>query len=449
LVKKTKRADNIMMKQKLCAASATRGKIILLMTLVLIGAAELFAAPLDGNYAMAPAASAPVEVKAAASREARLKVLKAAEKYEHTPYRSGGMDRTGLECSGLIYVSFHDALGVSLPRSTSGLYAWVEKISNEQLQPGDILFFKTNNTGTISHAALYTGNGRFIHAASEGAVTGVIYSGIGEGNWASRYAGAGRALPEASINETWNPDTAAATAVAPAPAEASTGGGKANVANPAAAAATANPAAVSAVNTANSGNSAATPAAAPGDSGTVRPGRAAPGWVSPPPSATHEDSFVLGFALAPSWNGLYMDGGVLRGFATQFRVGYATRLFNKPMLFGAEFRPEWDEGLGVLRIPLTVSWGFDDRFRVFLGPALSIGDATLGSRRYGGGTSLIGAIGITAAPFIFKVAGGELAPYAELAWQSYISENPGINMSTDLAAALRFSTGIRYTWKFR
>jgi probable lipoprotein NlpC len=166
--------------------------MIMMLALLRGGVTGLCAAPLDGNFAMAPA-----EEKAAAYREARFKVLYAAEQYEHVPYRYGGLDRRGLDCSGLIYLSFRDALGVSLPRSATGLYVWAEPISTEEIQPGDLLFFKTTKAGKISHAAIYAGGGRFIHAASDGPVTGVIYSGLDERYWSNRYAGAGRALPAA------------------------------------------------------------------------------------------------------------------------------------------------------------------------------------------------------------------------------------------------------------
>jgi probable lipoprotein NlpC len=510
------------MKQDILGPNA-KGKIILLAALILGGAVELFTAPLDGSYSMAPDASATAEEKAAAYREARSLVINAAEKYENTPYRYGGLDESGMDCSGLIYTSFHDALKVSLPRSSSSLYLWVEKIDNAQLQPGDILFFKTDNTGKISHSAIFVGDGRFIHSASEGPETGVIYSSLNEQYWSSRYVGAGRALPavdflDLNINRASRPalasavpDTASSDTNA---AKTKTEAAKTNTANAvttaapkkadsadkakteavktdtaiAAAAATpkkvdpievktteagtagseksGNVVTVARADNVASGETIETMAASKTESDavsvanasesgtTAHPGKkAVPDWISPPPSVTHQDRVLLGFALAPSWNGYMESGSVLRGFASQLRLGYATRLFNIPMLIGAELRPEWDEALGVFRVPLTVSWGLDDRFRVFLGPALSIGDATLKTggteRRYSGGTSILGAIGITAAPFIFKVAGGELAPYGELAWQSYMSETPGVNLGADLAAGLRFSTGIRYTWKVK
>ncbi|MDR0585372.1 MAG: C40 family peptidase [Treponema sp.] len=445
-----------MKKRNICVCPGTRGKVIVLAALVFGGFAALFAAPLDTGYAFAPEASASPAEKVAAFREARFKVLSAAEKYENTPYRYGGADSKGLDCSGLIFLSFRDALGISTPRSTTALYAWVEKIPNSDLQPGDLLFFKTDNTGKISHAGIFVGGGRFIHSASQGPVTGVIYSSLDEEYWASRYAGAGKALPGADIEEKRTP---LPSIVTPGTAD------RTNVQKT-------NGASIAGAPTAGGTGADVRPAAL---SGGVRPAAAAEtdnDWVpvrpdSPPvPDAdlsgsqpTEKSSrFLVGVAFAPSWGGLLEDGllqggNIFRGFTSQVRGAAQFNIFGASSLFGAEIRPEYDGALGVFRLPFTISWGFDDRFRVFAGPVLSFGDAELrtsdGLRRYSGGTNFLGTIGITAAPFTFKVGGGELAPYGELAWQSYVSDSSKPNFIADFAAGIRFSTGIRFTWQVR
>ncbi|MDR1319309.1 MAG: C40 family peptidase, partial [Treponema sp.] len=189
-------------------------------------AAGLSAAPLESGYSLAPGASATAEERAEAVREARFRVLAAAGKYENIPYRYGGLDRNGLDCSGLIFLSFRDALSVSVPRTTTGLYSWTEKIGDGKIQPGDILFFKTNNTGQISHAGIYIGGNRFIHAASEGPATGVIYSGLDEKYWSRTYVGAGRAFPEAG------PEPAFSGGGKPSPAAPSAGPGASEIRSP-------------------------------------------------------------------------------------------------------------------------------------------------------------------------------------------------------------------------
>jgi len=156
----------------------------------------LFAAPLYSGFRTAPMAWASPEERAEAFRDARRKVLEAAVSYLGTPYRFGGTNRSGLDCSGFVYVSFRDALGVSLPRTSRCLYAWVERIPSNIRQPGDLLFFRTGNTDRITHVAIYMGNNRFIHSASVGARTGVIITYFHQGSWSRTYAGAGRVLPK-------------------------------------------------------------------------------------------------------------------------------------------------------------------------------------------------------------------------------------------------------------
>jgi probable lipoprotein NlpC len=155
--------------------------IIFLVYLYIFSPGGLFAAvPVNPAGAIQPA-------------EARSRVIAAAEQYRGVPYRYGGLDRRGLDCSGLVYRSFRDALGIEVPRTTTGLHAWALPISETNLMPGDLVFF--NTTGPLSHVGLYAGEGRFIHAASSGQKTGVIYSGLGEAYWKGAFAGAGRVLP--------------------------------------------------------------------------------------------------------------------------------------------------------------------------------------------------------------------------------------------------------------
>jgi len=158
----------------------------------------IFAAPLDRGYPLAPGVNASHEERDNAFINARYRVIEASITYLGTPYRYGGLNSSGLDCSGFIYLSFRDALGVSLPRSSSALFSWAVRTSLERAQPGDLLFFRTSNTNNITHVGLYLGNRIFIHAASHGPRTGVIYSSLNEQYWANCYAGVGRVFPETS-----------------------------------------------------------------------------------------------------------------------------------------------------------------------------------------------------------------------------------------------------------
>ncbi|MBR5581495.1 MAG: C40 family peptidase, partial [Treponema sp.] len=132
------------------------------------------------------------------SLEARQKMIAYSKQFVGVPYVYGGASKSGMDCSGLIFTVANDAIGVKLPRSTSGLYSTVRIIKDSEKEPGDLVFFKTVGN-KISHVGLYMGNNQFIHAASDGPNTGVIISSLKESYWNSTYAGAGRFLP--SIGE--------------------------------------------------------------------------------------------------------------------------------------------------------------------------------------------------------------------------------------------------------
>jgi probable lipoprotein NlpC len=377
------------------------------------------------------------------AQEARNRLLSAAESYRGTPYRYGGVDRRGMDCSGLVYASFKDSLGVSVPRSTSALYSWTEKISAEALQPGDLVFFITQGRN-ISHVGIYTGEGRFIHSASDGPETGVIYSRLDENYWQKSFAGAGRALPPASFPEA---SPAAPAAVASAgPASPVSGSAPVSVPAP-------NPAAG---NTGGSSgkNSGQSPGKSPaGDSSAESRG----GTRSSRPESTGSGGrlrgkgLMLGLGFAPSWNSLADRNNPLRGVSTQGRFAWDGGIIGLSFVPGFEIRPEWDDLLGVFRTAFTLSLGFDDRLRIFAGPAFSLGSPSIelgsGSRPYTGGNTWLGAAGVTVAPFSIPLGKGKLDPFGELAWQSYQrGGGTDVNRNADVSAGLRFSTGIRYTW---
>jgi probable lipoprotein NlpC len=363
---------------------------------------NVFAAPLESGYALAPKATASPEEKAKAYFEARQRVIEASKKYEGAPYRYSGMTARGLDCSGFICLSFKDALGVALPRSASGLYSWAERTTLDNAQPGDFLFFKTDKSGNITHVALYLGERRFIHSASDGSKTGVIYSSLNEKYWANAYAGAGRAFPETPSNLKIDNISMAG----------SSGAGVSKGAQ----------------------------------SGTSKPAASSK-------TGSGKARLLAGIAFAPIWNGFINDGDLFRGFTSQLCLSADTYPLGLRMIFGLELRPEYDWALGVFRLPVTFSLGLTDKIKIFAGPVFSFGDASLsinGNRRYySAGTGWLGVAGITAAPLIIKTSKGEFAPYAEAAWQPYFSDNADINLAADFFASFRFSTGIRWLVNLR
>jgi murein DD-endopeptidase len=105
------------------------------------------------------------------------------------PYRFGGSDpATGFDCSGL--VSFvHAGAGIRVPRTAAAQSAAAMAVPREQLESGDLVFFRSR-AGEIDHVAIYAGDGELLHAPGRGRVVERIR--LDDPWFRSRYAGAGR-----------------------------------------------------------------------------------------------------------------------------------------------------------------------------------------------------------------------------------------------------------------
>ncbi len=88
-----------------------------------------------------------------------------------TPYRYGGLDRGGVDCSGFVYRTFSDRFDMQLPRSTAQQTGLGTKVSRDELMPGDLVFFKTGSGENGLHVGIYDTNDEFIHASTSKGVT--------------------------------------------------------------------------------------------------------------------------------------------------------------------------------------------------------------------------------------------------------------------------------------
>lgn len=105
----------------------------------------------------------PLGTQAGAAAPAR--AAQHAAKMVGRPYRYGGASpASGFDCSGLIQFSFRQA-GVVLPRTTRDIRRAAVLVSNPRA--GDLLFFDQEGKKN-SHAGIYLGNGKFVHAPSSG-----------------------------------------------------------------------------------------------------------------------------------------------------------------------------------------------------------------------------------------------------------------------------------------
>jgi cell wall-associated NlpC family hydrolase len=101
-----------------------------------------------------------------------------------TPYRYGGNNPdAGFDCSGLIgYVYSRQEQGYTPPRTVAQLHTWGQVIEENMARTGDLVLFGSGRTPT--HAGIYVGNGRFVHAPSSGGT--VRLDSINSRHWASQ-----------------------------------------------------------------------------------------------------------------------------------------------------------------------------------------------------------------------------------------------------------------------
>jgi cell wall-associated NlpC family hydrolase len=129
----------------------------------------------------------------AAQEKPRLSIVERALSWIGVRYRFGGSDETkGFDCAGFVRRVFSTA-GVSLPRSAATQFREGCSVPLDELQPGDLVFFKNTYKRGISHVGIYLGDSQFIHAASSR--RSVVVDRLDSPYFLTRFAG-GRRLAE-------------------------------------------------------------------------------------------------------------------------------------------------------------------------------------------------------------------------------------------------------------
>ena len=103
-------------------------------------------------------------------------------------YKYGGITPdSGFDCSGFVRYVFQQAANLTLPHGALAISQVGTKVSKDELQPGDLVFFNTLRSVT-SHVGIYVGNNRFIHSPSVGGTISV--TDMNDAYWAKRFTGA-------------------------------------------------------------------------------------------------------------------------------------------------------------------------------------------------------------------------------------------------------------------
>ena len=111
------------------------------------------------------------------------------EKWWATPYRYGCATQKGIDCSAYSGTLLHDVYGFTATRTARDQYSGCEKMDRDNLQEGDLVFFKTRRG--VSHVGVYLRNGYFTHASTS---SGVMISNLDETYYSKKFIGGGRII---------------------------------------------------------------------------------------------------------------------------------------------------------------------------------------------------------------------------------------------------------------
>lgn len=114
-------------------------------------------------------------------RAVRTTLLEQLEDWKGVPYRMGGADRRGLDCSAFAQLTYRARFGIELPRESSAQRAAGVEIPFRRAEPGDLLFFDTGLR--TQHVGIYAGEQQFLHVSTR---AGVMLSSLRDPYWSGR-----------------------------------------------------------------------------------------------------------------------------------------------------------------------------------------------------------------------------------------------------------------------
>jgi len=90
--------------------------------------------------------------------------IKVVKTFLGVPYRLGGSTLKGIDCSAFVK-KIYQIFNVDLPRTAREQFYFGKRVKREELEEGDLVFFKTRRVNG-THVGIYVGNNEFVHASS-------------------------------------------------------------------------------------------------------------------------------------------------------------------------------------------------------------------------------------------------------------------------------------------
>lgn len=116
------------------------------------------------------------------------------------PYQWGGSSpHTGFDCSGLVYYAYKDLVNFRIPRTANEMYHLRDAapVKRNDLEKGDLVFFRIHRGGAADHVGVYLGNGKFIQSPRTG--KDIQISALSNEYWQQHYIGARRVVTPSTV----------------------------------------------------------------------------------------------------------------------------------------------------------------------------------------------------------------------------------------------------------
>lgn len=125
-------------------------------------------------------------------------LLDSIGKWFGSPYRMGGCSKGGVDCSCFVKTIYEDVYGIELSRSSRSMYERTNQVRKNQLQEGDLVYFKIRGK-RISHVGIYLGNNKFVHSSRK---KGVVINDLNHPYYKKRFVSGGRVNEHVGLAES-------------------------------------------------------------------------------------------------------------------------------------------------------------------------------------------------------------------------------------------------------
>ena len=167
--------------------------LVVLTVLIFEGCSTRYAQPKTQPISLQPytppSSSNDVPYKPAKTNKIIDILYQEYKKWYATPYKYGGNDCNGIDCSALVQNVYRDGFGIAVPRTTQQQATIGTFVAKKELRAGDLVLFKTG--WSSRHSGIYIESGNFLHASTK---HGVTISNIHNPYWRSVYWQARRIL---------------------------------------------------------------------------------------------------------------------------------------------------------------------------------------------------------------------------------------------------------------